>query len=145
MLAALVLSVVATVSTSASISGSVVNVVVKPDSDLQRGGFFGAKVTAIPDEVRDRFKLEAGNGVLIGEVIPDSTAAAGGFKAGDVLLALNGAKIASTTAFIQAIASRKAGTSAQPRSVRASGAASHASPVSSTRPFSTSPTVGPRK
>ena len=46
---------------------------------------------------------------MIDEVIPGSTAAAAGFKAGDILLALNGAKIAGAVAFIQAIASRKAG------------------------------------
>jgi uncharacterized protein len=109
MLPALVLSVLAIVSSPASISTADIDFVGEPDSELQRGGFFGAKVTAVPDEVRDRFNLDAGTGVLIGEVIPGSTAAAAGFKADDVLLTLNGAKIAGTGPFIQAIASRKAG------------------------------------
>ena len=63
MLAALLLSVFATVSSPASISASVV------DSRLSRTvSYRGARFSArewwrFSDDVRDRFKLEAGNGV----------------------------------------------------------------------------------
>ena len=73
MLAALVLSVFATVSSSTSVAASVVDFAVEPGNELPRGAFFGAKVGAVPDDVRDRFKLEAGNGALIEQVIPNST------------------------------------------------------------------------
>jgi uncharacterized protein len=112
MLAALVLSVFATVSSPALAAASVVEFAVEPSNELPRGAFLGAKVVAVPDDIRDRFKLEAGNGVLIEQVIPNSTAEAAGFKAGDVLLTFNGAKIASAGALVQAIAGRKAGAEA---------------------------------
>ncbi len=98
----LVISVFAIVSAPSAVS-------VEPAHDLPRGGYLGARIVPVPDEVRDRLKLEPGNGVLIGEVMGGSTAEAAGLKAGDVLLALNGAKIASPGAFVQAVSGRKAG------------------------------------
>jgi pimeloyl-ACP methyl ester carboxylesterase len=109
MLTALVLSVFMTVSSMASISVPGLGVAADPDSELPRGGFFGTKVMPVSDEVRERFKLGEGDGVLIGEVIPGSTAETAGFKAGDILLALNGAKITEPGAFVRSIGSQKAG------------------------------------
>jgi dienelactone hydrolase len=79
--------------------------------DLKRGAFFGAKVGSISDEVRENLKLEAGVGVALEEVFAGSTAADAGFKAGDVLLAVNGTKIPSSGEFVRTIAGLKAGTS----------------------------------
>jgi dienelactone hydrolase len=107
MWAALLLSVFATVLSSNS--ASAVDLTVEPDGELQRGAFFGARMLSVPDEVRDRFKIEAGTGAVIGEVFPGTSAEAAGFKAGDILLAANGAKIAGAVAFTQVIAARKAG------------------------------------
>ena len=45
----------------------------------------------------------------LGEVIPGSTAEAAGFKAGDVLLALDGTKIAGAGEFVRTIGGRKGG------------------------------------
>ncbi len=78
--------------------------------DLKRGAFFGAQVDPVPDKVRERLKLPTSGGIVITQVIPESTAAAAGFQSGDVILALNGARISSTAAFTQAISERKAGT-----------------------------------
>jgi len=78
---------------------------------LKRGAFLGAKVGAISDEVRENLKLDAGVGTAIEEVFAGSTAAAAGFKAGDVLLAINGAKIAGAMEFVRAITALKAETS----------------------------------
>jgi uncharacterized protein len=109
MLAALMLSVVATASSSASVSAPNGAFVVEQGGDLERKAFLGARVLPVPDELRAKYKLEANRGVLIGEIIPDSTAAANRFQAGDILLALNGTNVGSPGALIQAIASRKAG------------------------------------
>jgi pimeloyl-ACP methyl ester carboxylesterase len=78
---------------------------------LKRGGFFGAKVGRVSDDLRGKLKLDAGVGILIEQVIPGSTADAAGFQSGDVMLSLDGAKITGTREFVQAITSRKAGAS----------------------------------
>jgi pimeloyl-ACP methyl ester carboxylesterase len=90
-------------------SASVADVPSEPGADLKRGAFFGAKVVAVPDEDRERLKLEEGAGIMIETVIPGSTAAGAGFKSGDILLALDGAKIAGPGEFVQALAGRKSG------------------------------------
>ncbi len=79
--------------------------------DLKRGAFFGAKIGSVSDELRKNRKLDSGVGVAIEEVIAGSTAADAGFKAGDILLAVNGRKIPGTGQFVQTIAGLKAGTS----------------------------------
>ena len=109
MLAALMLSVFTMASSSASVSAANGAFVAEQGGELERKAFLGARVLPVPDELRGKYKLEANHGVLIGEVIPDSTAAASRFQAGDLLLALNGTNISSPGALIQAIASRKAG------------------------------------
>ena len=109
MVSALVLSVFLTISATASLTASALGVATEPNSELPRGGFFGTKVMPVSDEVRERFKLEEGAGALIEQVIPGSTAEAAGFKAGDILLALNGAKISGPGALVQAIGGHKAG------------------------------------
>ena len=63
----------------------------------------------VSDEVREQLKLDEGAGALIEAIIPGSTAEAAGFKAGDVLLTLDGVKIAGATELVQKIAGRKAG------------------------------------
>jgi dienelactone hydrolase len=79
--------------------------------DLKRGAFFGAKVGSVSDEVRENLKLEAGIGIAVEEVFAGSTAADAGFKAGDVLLAVNGTKIPGSGEFVRTIAGLKAGAS----------------------------------
>ena len=79
--------------------------------NLKRGAFFGAKVGSVSDEARENLKLEAGVGITVEEIIAGSTAAEAGFKAGDVLLAVDGTKIPGTGEFIRTIAGLKAGTS----------------------------------
>jgi pimeloyl-ACP methyl ester carboxylesterase len=79
--------------------------------DLKRGAFFGAKVGAVSDEVRENLKLEEGVGIAVEEVIAGSTAAEAGFKAGDVLLAVNGTKIPGSGEFVRMIGGLKAGAS----------------------------------
>jgi dienelactone hydrolase len=79
--------------------------------DLKRGAFFGAKVGAVSDEIRENLKLDADTGVAVEQVFAGSTAAEAGFKAGDILLAVNGTKISGAGSFVQTIAGLKAGAS----------------------------------
>ena len=109
MLSALLLSICIYASSMDPTFTSTSFAVVDQDAELPRGGFLGAKLIPVSDDIRERLKLNAGDGVAIDEVIPDSTAAAAGFQKGDVLVALNHAKIVGISPFIQAIASQKAG------------------------------------
>jgi pimeloyl-ACP methyl ester carboxylesterase len=108
MLASLLVAAVTVVSSASPASGTPGD----SGTELKRGAFFGAKVSAVSDELRDQLKLDAGVGVAVDEVITGSTAADGGFKAGDVLLALNGAKIRGAGDFVQLVGGLKAGTRA---------------------------------
>src|SRR5438067_2342034 len=105
MLAALLLSIFTTVSSTAA----ALDTRAEPGGELKRGAFFGTKVNTVPDEVLERLKLDAGTGIEIGEIIPGSTAEAAGFKAGDVLVAVDGAKITGPGEFVRTISGRKAG------------------------------------
>jgi len=105
MLTALLLSMFTIVSTSAVENTPP----VAQGVELKRGAFFGARVDAVTDEVRDRLKLDEGVGVLLGEIIPSSTAEAAGFKAGDVLLTLDEKKLVNPGELIRLIGGRKAG------------------------------------
>jgi pimeloyl-ACP methyl ester carboxylesterase len=79
--------------------------------ELKRGAFFGAKIGPVSTEVRERLKLGAEPGIMIEQVIKGSTADGAGFQSGDVLLSLNGAKIAGASEFVRAIGGSKADTS----------------------------------
>jgi pimeloyl-ACP methyl ester carboxylesterase len=109
MFSALVLSVLATIFSPISTSFPALSLSSAPDMELKRSAFFGAKVSQVPDEVRDKWKLDEGEGALIDAVYPDSTAEAAGFQAGDVLLTLDGSKIMGAGDAVQKIAARKAG------------------------------------
>ena len=109
MFSALVLSVFVTISSSISTPPPAPNTSAEPDLELKRGAFFGAKVGPVSDEVREKWKLDESVGAVIETVFPDSTAEAAGFKAGDVLLTLDGAKIVGASDAVQRIAARKAG------------------------------------
>jgi len=114
MLPALVIFVsTITVSSSpvGSASVSAFNVSTESGAQLKRGAFFGAKVNSISEEVRERLKLESDSGALIDQVIPGSTAEGAGFKPGDVILSLDGAKIEGANELIRAISGRKANAS----------------------------------
>jgi pimeloyl-ACP methyl ester carboxylesterase len=105
MISTLLLSIAATLATSPQAPAD-------SPGGLRRGAFFGASVAPVPDEVRDRLKLEAGQGSLVNGVIPGSTAEAIGLKAGDVILAVDGAKMEGPSAVIRAIGRHKGGESA---------------------------------
>jgi uncharacterized protein len=105
MISTLLLSIAATLATSTQGPA-------EPLGGLKRGALFGAAVALPTDEVRERLQLEAGRGALVERVIPGSTAEAIGLKAGDVIVAIDGAKVEGPAAAIRSFSSRKAGESA---------------------------------
>ncbi len=74
---------------------------------LERRGFFGARLSPIPEEARDA----ATDGVYIEGVFPESSASNAGFQAGDILVALDGEPLEGEDAVqtaVQRIAAHRA-------------------------------------
>ncbi len=114
MLAAIALLMFSTTVTSPvanPVSVSTHDGSAEPGAELKRKAFFGAAVGPVSDELRQRLKVDVGTGAVINQVIAGSTAEAAGFQAGDLLLSLNGTKIAGANELVQAISSSKAGAS----------------------------------
>jgi pimeloyl-ACP methyl ester carboxylesterase len=107
MLHLIVITVLTTFSAAVSSSG----LQATGGGDLRRSAFFGAKVNPISDEVRSRLKLDAEGGIEIGEIIAGTSAAKAGLRAGDVLLAVDGAKILGPSEFVRKVSGLKAGAS----------------------------------
>jgi pimeloyl-ACP methyl ester carboxylesterase len=74
------------------------------DGKLPRKGSLGVGLAPLSDEVRTRQQLAGRAGVLIESVIPDTTAAEGGIRPGDILLAVNGKSITTVEEAIATIA-----------------------------------------
>ena len=111
VLVVFVAAITVSLSPIGSASDSASDVSAEPGAELKRGAFFGAKLNPIPDEVRERLKLEAGSGAMIEQVIPGSSAEGAGFQPGDVLLSLDGTKIEGVNELIRSISGRKANAS----------------------------------
>lgn len=77
--------------------------------ELPRGGFLGAQVAPVSEEVRTRLKLPAGRGVQIVRADAQTSAEEAGLKAGDVILKLNDAEVNSPSEFIALVRPKKAG------------------------------------
>jgi serine protease Do len=58
-------------------------------------GYLGVKIEPLNKDLAENFGLATKDGVLINEVFPDSPAASAGMQDGDVVLKLNGAKVAN--------------------------------------------------
>src|SRR5262249_57118011 len=75
---------------------------------LRRRAMFGAQLAPVTEEVRVRQKVDGDSGVLLEQVIPGTSAAEAGFKAGDVILAVNGARVTGIPMFLEKIAAARA-------------------------------------
>lgn len=76
---------------------------------LKRSGFLGAKITAVTDSVAKVRQLPAGRGVLVQEVLPNSTAAALKVQPQDVLLQVNGKDLSAPKDLTPALGRWRAG------------------------------------
>jgi pimeloyl-ACP methyl ester carboxylesterase len=74
-----------------------------------RKGYLGAEVRPVTDRERDKQKLEDDNGVVVDRLLPESSAALAGLKPGDILISLDGKRIASPSQFIESLAARRPG------------------------------------
>ena len=80
-----------------------------PEGELRRRAMFGAQLAPVTREVRDRQKLEGNDGVLLEKIFPETSAAAGDFKAGDVVVAIGRVKVTGVPMFLQKIEEARAG------------------------------------
>ena len=79
------------------------------EGELRRRAMFGAQLALVTREVRDRQKLDGDSGVVLEKIFPDTSAADGDFKAGDVILAIGGVKVTGMPMFLQKIEDSRAG------------------------------------
>jgi membrane-associated protease RseP (regulator of RpoE activity) len=73
------------------------------------GGYIGVQPIAMTEELREHFGAPKDAGILIGKVYADQPAAKAGLKVGDIVTAVDGAKIASTRDLVRAIRKKKEG------------------------------------
>ena len=62
-------------------------------------GFLGVNIQPVTPDLAKEFKLGDDTGALVGDVVPDSPAADAGLKVGDVIIELNGKKVADSRHF----------------------------------------------
>src|SRR3569833_1199635 len=77
--------------------------------ELPRKAALGVVLAPVPDETRAAQKLKPGEGVLIRDTLPGSTAQAAGLQAGDVLVKLGTADVDSPQAAVRVLAGLAAG------------------------------------
>ncbi|MFZ1684979.1 MAG: PDZ domain-containing protein [Candidatus Zixiibacteriota bacterium] len=76
------------------------------------GSFIGVSMTDLTEQLGDYFGVKNGNGVLVSDVDRDSPAEKAGIKAGDVIVAIDGEKVADSRDVRDLVQDRKVGTTA---------------------------------
>jgi len=76
------------------------------------GSHLGVQALEISKEVREMLGAPADSGVLVNKVEPDSAASEAGVKAGDVIVEIEGAKVAETGDIRESLAKKEAGQKA---------------------------------
>ena len=79
-------------------------------SGLFRGSRLGVSVESMSEQLATYFGVKDGKGVLVTEVRENSAAAKAGLKAGDVILDVDGQKVASVNDLMGALAKKTEGT-----------------------------------
>jgi alpha-beta hydrolase superfamily lysophospholipase len=85
---------------------------------LARRGLVGTKLRAASEEVRKTNKLDDAAAIEIEAVLPETAAESAGLKAGDLITAVNGAKVTAPSEFIRAIRGKKAGETIEVQLIR---------------------------
>lgn len=73
------------------------------------GGYLGVSTTNLTEDLRTHFGTPSEQGVLIAKVFKDTPAARAGLQAGDIITAIDGTKVATSSDINKALASRKKG------------------------------------
>ncbi len=91
-----------------------VNMVKRVTSDLRTKGkvvraWLGVKIQSVDEEMAKTLELKSARGALIGEVVKDSPAADANLEVGDVVIEVDGQKVAGSRNLMNMIASRHPG------------------------------------
>ncbi len=84
---------------------------------IQRG-LLGVQVQDLTPELASAFGISTTQGAIIAQVIPDSAASHAGIKAGDIIVAVNGHKITSSSALRNNIGLKRPGEKAKLKIIR---------------------------
>src|SRR5262245_2332426 len=79
------------------------------DGKLRRRAMFGAQLAPVTEEVRQRQGLDGDGGVVLEKTFPGTSAADGDFRAGDVILTIDGARITGIPMFLRKVEEARAG------------------------------------
>jgi S1-C subfamily serine protease len=84
---------------------------VAPNPASGNGGWLGARIRSVTQDVADGLGLKMPAGVLVENVFPESPACRGGLRRGDVILKTDGVDVGEARAFAQMIGQKAAGRS----------------------------------
>ena len=73
-------------------------------------GYLGVSIQEVTPDLAKHFDMKEAKGALVSEVLPDSPAAAGGIKSGDVITTYNGHEVESPSMLRNAVAQTPIGT-----------------------------------
>jgi len=76
-------------------------------------GRIGAAIQDLTEDLAESFNFKARNGVLIGDVVPDSPAARAGIKSGDIVTKFDGRPVKSANQFRNGVAATMPGSKAE--------------------------------
>ncbi|HEY1084962.1 MAG TPA: PDZ domain-containing protein [Prosthecobacter sp.] len=81
----------------------------QPDKDERPTAYIGVLTAPVPPELRSHFTLPEGFGLLVGEVMPDTPAKAGGIQENDILVRLDDQKLVNMEQLQTLVRSKKKG------------------------------------
>ncbi len=110
----------------------------QPAGELPRKGFAGVQVGPVPEDVRARLKLTAGQGLVVMRVVAGSAAAEAGLAEGDVILEAAGKPVGSAQEYV-AVVGRLNGGDKLPLTILRGGQRLSLTLTLKPRPFEGSP------
>ncbi len=80
-----------------------------PEGELRRRAMFGAQLSEVTADVRERQKLTENGGIALVQIFPGTSAADAQFKAGDVMRAIDGTSLTGIPMFLDRMSKSRAG------------------------------------